>query len=701
MSSQPSNARGDQWLRTSSSPEAASGGMTCRAHRVGERTPRRHVPELLRLENRELLATFKVTSTADDGSAGTLRQAIGLANAASTPSTIEFQLAGMPATITLAHSQLELSNTHAAITIEGPAADLLSISGDNDSRVLQVDDGVTAAISGLTITAGSSDIGAGVKNSGTITVDNCTISSNSSSASGGMYNGGTANLLNCTISGNSAGAGAGLYNGGVLTLQNSTIAGNFAFMYGGGLEASSFSLSMKLTNCTISGNTALAGDSGGIFSTGVGHLNATLTDTIVAGNIGSSGSESDLGLGIDVDGSYNLIGTSGPGLSLATHNLLNVANAGLAPLADNGGPTQTMALLAGSRAIGAGTAIAGLTTDQRGHPAQSPPDIGAYQTPITLSFGGLVNPTITYGAASVTFAGTLAKGAQAPPQSESLQVTLNGITHAAAFGAGGAFSTTFDTRALSAFGSTYTARFSYIGDGIYASASTTSALTVDKGTPTVNLTSSGNSAVFGQSVTFVAIVTDIGATPSGTVTFYDGANPLATVALDGFGRGTLTTTALAIGSHSITAGFSGGADFSSTTSGASAESVARAITRAVVVPKAGFKKKKLASLKLKAQIISAPPGAGTPTGIVTFEIQTTTTKKTTTKVLGSAALKYGSASLVVNPNKVLNKHVKIVYNGDVNFASSDADAPALTQASLKQLAQPMVASVAKDSGKKQ
>jgi hypothetical protein len=60
----------------------------------------------------------------------------------------------MPATITLTQGQLELSNTGTAITIDGPGAGLLSISGNNANRVLLVDNGVTAVPSGLTITGG-------------------------------------------------------------------------------------------------------------------------------------------------------------------------------------------------------------------------------------------------------------------------------------------------------------------------------------------------------------------------------------------------------------------------------------------------------------------------------------------------------------------------------------------------------------------
>ena len=59
--------------------------------------------------------------------------------------------------------------------------------------------------------------------------------------------------------------------------------------------------------------------------------------------------------------------------------LTDLAGLGLAPLGDYGGPTQTMALLPGSPAIGEGAAVAGVTTDQRGFALDSPVDIGAFQ----------------------------------------------------------------------------------------------------------------------------------------------------------------------------------------------------------------------------------------------------------------------------------------------------------------------------------
>jgi hypothetical protein len=84
-------------------------------------------------------------------------------------------------TITLTSGQLELSNTSGTETITGPDANLLSVSGNQASRVFEVDPNVTASISGLTITGG------GNVNDG-----------------GGLYNRGTLSLTDCTVSGNTA-----------------------------------------------------------------------------------------------------------------------------------------------------------------------------------------------------------------------------------------------------------------------------------------------------------------------------------------------------------------------------------------------------------------------------------------------------------------------------------------------------------------
>ena len=117
----------------------------------------------------------------------------------------------------------------------------------------------------------------------------------------------------------------------------------------------------------------------------------TLTGTIVAGNSGQSGPDDIVSFPANaVTGSYNLIGTGGSsGIVNGSQGnivLTSLTSLGLAPLGDYGGPTETMALLLGSPALGAGTAAdypgttTPITTDQRGFPVDSPnPDIGAFQ----------------------------------------------------------------------------------------------------------------------------------------------------------------------------------------------------------------------------------------------------------------------------------------------------------------------------------
>ena len=119
--------------------------------------------------------------------------------------------------------QFELDNPNEIETITGPAAGV-TIDGGASSRVFQVDAGVTASISGLTITNGSSDIGGGVLNFGTLTLTDCTVSgSTSSNNGGGIMNTGTLTLDRSTLTNNSAAyVGGGVYNAGSLIVSDST-----------------------------------------------------------------------------------------------------------------------------------------------------------------------------------------------------------------------------------------------------------------------------------------------------------------------------------------------------------------------------------------------------------------------------------------------------------------------------------------------
>ena len=138
-------------------------------------------------------------------------------------------------------------------------------------------------------------------------------------------------------------------NLGTANLTDCTVAGNSAVDNGGGVSNYG---TANLTGCTVSGN-----QGGGLASYGPGPAGlANLIDTIVAGNTESSGA-GDIG-GSDVSGSDNLIGTGGSGglVNGVDGNIVltSLTGLGLAPLGNNGGATQTMGLLPGSPAIGAG-----------------------------------------------------------------------------------------------------------------------------------------------------------------------------------------------------------------------------------------------------------------------------------------------------------------------------------------------------------
>jgi len=231
------------------------------------------------------------------------------------------------------------------------------------------------------------DYGGGIENGNTLTMNNCTVSGNTATFGGGIRNGGTLTMTNCTVSDNEAvWNGGGIYNGGggTLTMTNCTVSDNTAtFGGGGGIENGN---TLTMTNCTVSDNTATFG--GGIRNRDT--LNAK--NTIFANNSASSGPDI-----------YRILNSYGYNLIEDTTDctITEVANPGtnitgvdpnLGPLANNGGATETHALLSGSPAIDTGdcTDINGnpVTTDQRGvsRPQGSGCDIGAYEVEVPQLF---------------------------------------------------------------------------------------------------------------------------------------------------------------------------------------------------------------------------------------------------------------------------------------------------------------------------
>jgi CSLREA domain-containing protein len=242
----------------------------------------------------------------------------------------------------------------------------------------------------------ATDRGGGISNFNKATIVFSTISGNSATgAGGGIENGGGLTLTHSTVSGNTGELGGGIHNVGGLDMTDATIAGNTARQTGGGLqnEYSSATLNgnVQMNGVTIAGNSAGGTPAGG----GVANkkpATLTLANSIIAGNRAAGGKAADC-LGKLLSAGYNLIQSTDGCTVLGTlTGNLTAKDPKLGPLANNGGPTQTAALLAGSPAIdagnpakpGTGTGACELT-DQRGTPrpvngaGQSVCDIGAFE----------------------------------------------------------------------------------------------------------------------------------------------------------------------------------------------------------------------------------------------------------------------------------------------------------------------------------
>lgn len=205
------------------------------------------------------------------------------------------------------------------------------------------------------------------------TIVDSTISGNvASGAEGGLVaqsEGAPGLLEGSTISGNTANSAAGAQlfesDGGQITVRDSTIAGNTAANGVGGLEIELLTgAKAVIEDSTIAGNSAGKGSGGGIGN--IDEAGLSIVDSIVASNSAKAGGPDIFSLNAPIPGAFDLIGnSSGSRLteSVAGSDLLG-ADPALGPLADNGGPTQTMALNASSPAVNKGSGT--LTADQRG-----------------------------------------------------------------------------------------------------------------------------------------------------------------------------------------------------------------------------------------------------------------------------------------------------------------------------------------------
>jgi hypothetical protein len=330
-----------------------------------------------------------IVTNANDAGAGSLRQALTNANANGPgQDDIIFDNAVFSAaqSINLAEP---LPDINTNLSINGPGANLLTVRRDANLagiyRVFNIPEpDFNIAMSGLTIRDGKANgFGGGIFSFSRLSLTNCALINNESSAftgGGGVYLGFDGTFTNCVFSGNTGGLQGGGINfqgdgGHTLRLINSTVSGNRVPDVGLGAGVINASLSgtgaLEVVNSTIVNNTITdtsnENATGGIYnvaSNGGSLARVTLRNSIIANNAVANLRVAASGGAVASTASqgFNL---SDNGNGFLTQTTDKTAAPLLGPLADNGGPTQTHALLLGSPALDAGQS-SGVGIDQRG-----------------------------------------------------------------------------------------------------------------------------------------------------------------------------------------------------------------------------------------------------------------------------------------------------------------------------------------------
>jgi hypothetical protein len=290
-------------------------------------------------------ATTAVANTNDAG-AGSLRAAIA---AAGTGDTLD--LTGLSGTITLTSGELLITKD---LTLTGPGAGSLTISGGGASRVFSIDSGNTVSVSGVTVTGGNgvgaSNTGNGgaFRSAGTLTLNAVTLTGNVSSGAAGVYSFlGTLNVTNSTISNNTTTFdGTGIHAvGGTTTITSSTLSGNDG--RNGGALKSDNNGNVTITDSTLSGNTG---------ETGAGISNdstLTIIRSTISGNVATqSGGGIFTNFGTLTITNSTLSGNTTPAWGGAIYNSQATINFTNSTIANNTASTAG----GGLRTDGSGTA---------------------------------------------------------------------------------------------------------------------------------------------------------------------------------------------------------------------------------------------------------------------------------------------------------------------------------------------------------
>jgi hypothetical protein len=348
-------------------------------------------------------------------------------------------------------------------------------------------------------------------------------------------------------------------------------------------------------------------------------------------------------------------------------------------------PTGTVTFLDGGTAIGAGTlnaaGVATLTTSTLAGGVHSITAVYGGDASNVTSTSPVVSETVQADATVTTVSVATNPGVAGAALQLTATVAQNGTTGSGTTGSGGAFSGTVTfldggaavgTASISAAGiatlsvttlavGSHSISASFGGSANYlASASTPVAETIVSATTSTALISSVSPSIAGMPVTLTATIAGNGGIATGVVTFMNGGTSLGSGTLNARGVATLATSALAVGTHTLTAVYGGDAKDAGSTSAALTQVVQIATSTTTVVSSANPSAFG-GSVTFTASVAT---NGGAATGMVTFSDGTT--------VLGTAVVNAGSAAFSTSALAVGAHSITAAYAGDANDGTSQS-----------------------------
>lgn len=337
---------------------------------------------------------------------------------------------------------------------------------------------------------------------------------------------------------------------------------------------------------------------------------------------------------------------------------------------DNGNVIGTATINAGGVATLSTSLLAGTNNLQVSYPGDTnhqsstgSQSINASQASTTTTLAANPSGNLTFGQ-SVTYTATVKAGLPSTGVPTGTVTFKDGATQIGTGTLDSSGNASFSISSLTIGSHTITAV--YNSDGNYSSSTSSQLIQKVTGASTTVIASANPSpSTFGQSVTFTIQVqgpTPVSLTPTGSVTLKDGSTTVGTGNLDASGNTTISTSSLAIGSHTITAVYSGDNNYGSSTSSSVTQKVTG--TSTTVIASANPNPSSFGqSVTFTVQVQGPSPSSPTPTGSITFKDGSTTVGSGNLDVSGNAT--FSSSTLALGSHTIT-----AVYSGDSNYSTS-------------------------------